>query len=65
MRVTVLLTHLFDGRVHGELGGLSLGLAEDDGSAVAAAVHLDDITDDRRPLRPVTRDRQVLQQTSA
>ncbi len=38
--------HLFDGCVHGELRGLSLGLAEDDGPAVAAAVHLDDVTDD-------------------
>lgn len=56
----VTCEHLFDGCVHGELRGLSLGLAEDDGPAVAAAVHLDDITDDGRPLRPVTRDGQVL-----
>ncbi len=38
--------HLFDGCVHGELSGLSLGLTEDDGPAVAAAVHLNDVTDD-------------------
>lgn len=51
---------LFDGSVHGELCGFFLGLAEDDGPSVAAAVHLNYIAEDRGSLRPVTGDGQVL-----
>lgn len=51
---------LFDGHVHGERCDFFLGLTEDDGPTVAAAVHLYDITDDQRSLRPVTGDCQVL-----
>lgn len=53
--------YLLDGRIHGKLIGLFLCLTEDDGSAVAAAVHLDHVAYHGGALRPMARYGQMLQ----
>lgn len=45
--------YLFNGGIHGKFIGFFLCLTEDDGPAVAATVHLDDITKHGCTLAPV------------
>lgn len=62
-KVNVHMLYLFNGCIHGEFVGLFLGLTEDNGSAVAAAVNLDHVSYHRRTLRPVASYGQMLQKT--
>lgn len=54
--------HLFDGCIQGQLVGFFLRLTKHDGSAVSAAVNLDDVADHGGALWPVASNGQMLEE---
>lgn len=56
-----ICVYLFNGRIQRKFIGLFLCFTEDNSSAVAAAVHPDDVTDHSCTLGPVARYGQMLE----